>query len=218
MNNYHERKTIKLVSKNNSDWRGHLAKALANSKGMYIEIDCHEWSLNCLDLKEIVRIANKGEHTIVSFRSKFPETVVSASALSLKADLTLMDDTHKEIESPISTYSNEKIKENLIFHKGTLRSGELLESDGDLMILGDVNPGAMVCAQGNIMVWGRLLGTAHAGKSGNIYSKISALQLRPLQLRIADKIARGPKEKPEGGIAEQAEIETGEIIIKTLKT
>ena len=49
------------------------------------------------------------------------------------------------------------------FHQGTVRSGEYLDSPGDLLILGDVNPGAKVSAEGNIIIWGRLLGIAHAG-------------------------------------------------------
>ena len=104
------------------------------------------------------------------------------------------------------------------FHQGTVRSGEYLESPGDLLILGDVNPGAKVSAEGNIIIWGRLLGIAHAGSKGNSNATISALQLRPLQIRIAKKIARGPKEKPQIGLAEQAKINSEEIIISPLET
>jgi len=87
-----------------------------------------------------------------------------------------------------------------------------------LLILGDVNPGAKVSAEGNIIIWGRLLGIAHAGSKGNSQATISALQLRPVQLRIAKKVARGPKEKPQLGIAEQARIDSEEIIISPLET
>ena len=215
MNSCHNKKLIRLSSKNNSNWRFHLKESLAETKGMYLEIDCNEWKMTCQDLKEIDQIAKEKENSVISIRSKFPETIVSASALSFKAELSLLNETNESFH--VASYK-EKASERVLFHQGTLRSGELLESDGNLMILGDVNPGAMVCANENIMIWGRLLGTAHAGKSGNINSRISALQLRPLQLRIADKIARGPKEKPEVGIAEQAEIKSGQIIITPLKT
>ena len=76
----------------------------------------------------------------------------------------------------------------------------------------------MVLAGGNVMIWGRLLGIAHAGKDGNVHCKITALQLRPIQLRIADKIARGPKEKPEEGLSEEARIENNLIVIKPART
>ena len=68
------------------------------------------------------------------------------------------------------------------------------------------------------MIWGRLLGIAHAGKDGNHKAKITALQLRPVQIRIAQKVARGPKEHPEEGYAEQAIIEKGVIVIKPAST
>ena len=64
------------------------------------------------------------------------------------------------------------------------------------------------------MVWGRLRGIAHAGKQGNKLSKIIALELRPLQLRIAAEVARGPSEKPEPGLAEEALIKGSKIIIQ----
>ena len=83
-----------------------------------------------------------------------------------------------------------------------------------MLLLGDVNPGAKVSAEGDVMVWGRLRGTAHAGKSGNDQAKIVALQLRPLQLRISNKVARGPEEQPQEGFAEEALIESGQIVIK----
>ena len=97
-----------------------------------------------------------------------------------------------------------------------IRSGQQVNSQGDLLVLGDVNPGAMVSANGDIMIWGKLLGIAHAGKSGNLNSKISALKLKPVQLRIANKVAKGPKENQEPGLAEQAEISSGLIVINPL--
>ena len=81
-----------------------------------------------------------------------------------------------------------------------------------------MNPGAIVSAEGNIIIWGRLLGIAHAGSKGNSRATISALQLRPVQLRIATKVARGPKDKPQIGLAEQARIDSEDIIISPLES
>ncbi|MFN4866815.1 MAG: septum site-determining protein MinC [Cyanobium sp.] len=92
----------------------------------------------------------------------------------------------------------------LTVHQGTLRAGDHLEVAGSLLVLGDVNPGARVSAGGDVRVWGRLRGAAHAGSLGDPTAKIVALQLRPLQLRIADAVARGPEDLPPAGLAEQA--------------
>ena len=80
--------------------------------------------------------------------------------------------------------------------------------------MGDVNPGGSASADGDVYIWGRLRGRAHAGLSGNRTARIVALQLRPLQLRIADLVARGPEEQPQPGLAEQACILEGAIAIE----
>lgn len=63
------------------------------------------------------------------------------------------------------------------------------------MIIGDVNPGAEVMAEGDVTVWGALRGIAHAGIGGNTDAEIRALKLQPIQIRIANAIARSP-DKP----------------------
>lgn len=101
----------------------------------------------------------------------------------------------------------------LAIHQGTLRSGDHRHASGSLLVLGDVNPGAQLSAQGHVMVWGRLRGTAHAGCAGDRSACIVALHLHPLQLRIADVVARGPAEGPPLGLAEKAHLVEGSIQI-----
>jgi len=102
----------------------------------------------------------------------------------------------------------------LTIHQGTLRSGDHLEVQGSVLVLGDVNPGARITASGHVLVWGQLRGVAHAGCNGDQQACIVALQLRPVQLRIADLVARGPAEPPPMGLAEQAVIIEGAIAIQ----
>ncbi len=110
-------------------------------------------------------------------------------------------------------FFNSKKKDDIL-HKGTVRSGERISSNGNLCIVGDVNPGAIVSAKKNIYVWGKLLGVASAGTSGNKNASIASLYLNPLQLRIADVIAIGPKDKPKNCYPEIAVIDKQTIIIK----
>ncbi len=72
---------------------------------------------------------------------------------------------------------------------GPVRSGVILDHRGHLIVFGDVNPGAEVRAEGNIIVLGRLRGTAHAG-IGATAGFIVALRLEPQQLRICRTVAR----------------------------
>ena len=72
------------------------------------------------------------------------------------------------------------------FHRGSLRSGQKIEEDGSIVILGDVNSGAEVVAADNIVVLGTLRGLAHAGAKGNTKAIIAAGKLDTVQLRIAN--------------------------------
>ncbi len=102
-----------------------------------------------------------------------------------------------------------------IFLNSTIRSGQLIEFDGNIVIIGDVNPGAMISAMGNIVILGSLKGIAHAGNNGNKNAIIAAYDLSATQLRIADKIGRKPDGYVnEGKIPEIARIEKNEIYIE----
>lgn len=84
------------------------------------------------------------------------------------------------------------------FYKGTLRSGQVLESETSIIILGDVNPGATVVSKGNVVVLGTLKGSIYVGAGGNANTFVAALSMDPMQIRIADYIARnsdGPEKK-----------------------
>jgi septum site-determining protein MinC len=84
-----------------------------------------------------------------------------------------------------------------LYIETTVRSGVDIRHSGTVIILGDVNPGGNVIAAGDILVWGRLRGIAHAGSNGNSQCVIMALQMQPTQLRIADNLARAPEKHPD---------------------
>lgn len=78
--------------------------------------------------------------------------------------------------------------------KSIVRSGQILHMDGNLLLMGDVNPGGTVTATGDIFIMGSLRGMAHAGCEGNEKAIISASHMKPTQLRIAQVISRPPDE------------------------
>ncbi len=92
------------------------------------------------------------------------------------------------------------------FYKGTLRSGQIVESESSIIILGDINPGARVISGGNVIVLGALKGTVYAGANGVPGAFVVALEMSPVQIRIGDIIARSGDDnkrfsKPETKIA-----------------
>ena len=203
------------------DWRLYLHTNLKDLKPGYLEIDCNNCYLNCKDFMEIKIMCGRKNIKINSIKSKVIASIISSSSLGINATLELQDNESRKTLNKGDDYfynNNQATSRDVFFHQGTLRSGQSIEAINDLLVLGDINPGAIVSAGGNIMIWGRLLGIAHAGKDGDIHSTISALELRPVQLRIANAIARGPAEKPEEGLAEEASVEDGTIVIKPART
>jgi septum site-determining protein MinC len=96
----------------------------------------------------------------------------------------------------------------------TLRSGQALHHAGHITLIGDVNPGAELVAGGDIVVWGKLRGTAHAGAMGDDEAVICALQLVPSQIRIASHIARPPDRGRPPKTPEIASVQKGRIVVE----
>lgn len=102
--------------------------------------------------------------------------------------------------------------------KKTVRSGQKVQFEGNLLIIGDVNPGAEVIASGDIVVLGKLRGIAHAGANGDESAQIFALQLNPVQIRIAGIFTRdSDKGKGFKSIGpEMARIKDHMIVVESL--
>jgi len=116
----------------------------------------------------------------------------------------------EEAENPVSNNTT------LIYR--SLRSGQKYRSEGNMVVLGDINPGAEVIAGGNILVMGALKGIAHAGAYGDESAVIAAYRLNPIQLRIANHITRPPDgENIVVNTPELAKIRAGKVVIEKLK-
>jgi len=100
---------------------------------------------------------------------------------SLKEQLT---------KEQIERYEEEQALKTGQFYKGTLRSGQVLECEKSVIVIGDVNPGAKIISKGNVIVLGALKGNAYAGASGNEQSFVAALEMDPVQIKIGDVIGR----------------------------
>ena len=98
----------------------------------------------------------------------------------------------EENDEEILALKNEPESLPTLYLRKTVRSGQSISSDGNILVIGDVNPGAEIIAKGDITVWGILGGIAHAGSEGNNYAKIRALKLNPVQIRIGEVFARRP--------------------------
>ena len=202
-------KYLEIFSLLNLDNIHETFKKFPSMKGpLEVKIFVINDSLSSHELSKLKNYFNQTNTSSLCIYSNNRETILSGK--SLKIDSTFVKG--QEIKNKLLLLHS-KEKDDLL-HKGTVRSGERISSNGNLCIIGDVNPGAIVSAKKSIYVWGKLLGVAFAGKSGNKNASISSLYLNPLQLRIADVIAIGPKDKPKNFYPEIAVIDKQTIIIK----
>ena len=160
------------------------------------------------------------------WRTLTPEeinVIVNTICENSEIDISCVIDTDKARETFFKKLLEEKEEKNDRnpdgsgqFYKGTLRSGQVLEAEGNIVLLGDVNPGARIVAKGNIIVLGALRGTAIAGLGGKKHAIVVALEMNPIQIRIGDVTARmGGRHTPEGG-AQIAYLDFGKIYIGPL--
>ncbi len=154
-----------------------------------------------------------GLRNILSDREIKLKAVLSTSLVTDRASQNLgleikLDESSPEPEkTPINSMLD---GDEAVFLHRTLRSGHIVKYHGHIVVLGDVNPGAELIAGGNVIVWGRLRGVAHAGAGGDTNAVVCSLDLSPTQLRISDKISVSPprKGKPR---PEVAYLEDGQV-------
>lgn len=172
-----------------------------------VRLEADAWRLSLTPLKDLRDQLASQHLDLVELTSSHPHTHVAAAALGIESRWPHASDPNGGQGGDADPVVE------LVVHQGTLRSGDHLQVEGTVLLLGDVNPGARISAGGHVLVWGRLRGIAHAGCHGDNTARIVALQLRPLQLRIATAVARGPEGLPPEGLAEEARIVNGAIQI-----
>ncbi len=105
--------------------------------------------------------------------------------------------------------------DNTFFLRRTIRSGQAIHHPSNIVVLGDVNPGAEIVAGGDILVWGTLRGMVHAGYPDNEQALVCSLFLSPVQLRIAHLLSRPPEGFEAQPRPEVAMIKNGQIVVET---
>jgi septum site-determining protein MinC len=118
-------------------------------------------------------------------------TVTEATAQNLGLATRIAKPRPPEVQAPPATLPADAAK----WVRGPLRSGNRVIYEGNVVVLGDVNPGAEIVAGGSVIIWGRLRGVVHAGAEGDEEAVVCALELLPTQLRIAGEIAVSPKKQ-----------------------
>ncbi|MEL6764831.1 MAG: septum site-determining protein MinC, partial [Cyanobacteria bacterium J06607_6] len=187
-------------SRNPVDWeelRQQLSQRLAAGgrffqPNMAVHLVARDRLLDGRQIQVLDEMLAEAELRIKRIYTKRRQTAVAAAAAGYSVEqqtqLALMGEDMGE---------GGKAMEEPLYLQTTLRSGAEVRHPGSVIIVGDVNPGSTVVAEGDIFVWGRLRGVAHAGSSGNESCRIMALQMQPTQLRIGERVARAPEKPPQ---------------------
>ncbi len=181
---------IEIGKGNWADLLHHLGERLTQAAGFFrggrVALDVGSRPLLENELDQIRELLATYNMTLGVVRTTAERTFEAAIALGLAAKLeTPHGETDAEIESAASNHT----ADHHFVYRGNLRSGQVLKRDEHVLIIGDVNPGAEVISTGDILVWGRLRGLVDAGASGDTRSVVLALELAPIQLRIAHVVA-----------------------------
>jgi septum site-determining protein MinC len=187
-----------LVSLPVGEWDGQSGALLAQIDG---QPDFFRGARMALDVgsqvirvNELVELRDRLSDRSVSLWAVISESAATEKTAQLLGLATRISKPRPE-ELPSMDARNVP-EESALFVQRTIRSGTRIEYPGNVVVLGDVNPGAEIVAGGSIIVWGRLRGAAHAGAAGDENSVVCALELAPMRLEISGKTM------PEGTAAD----------------
>ena len=142
-------------------------------------------------LRELRAVLESHEMILGIVRSTAEQTLQAALEVGLSTSIDERDEPYEPVALPLEVPA----RPGHFVHRGSLRSGQVLRKTESVVIIGDVNPGAQVISGGDIMIWGRLRGLAHAGADGNRKAVVTALDFAPTQLRIANMTSVAPEQK-----------------------
>ena len=205
-----------LVSLSDAPWE-ELSRALlaqidgqpAFFHGARLALDVGSQELKVNDMVELRDRLSERNLSLWAIMSESPITEKTAQLLGLATRIS--KPRPEELHEIDPRNVNE---ETALFVNKTIRSGTRVEFPGHVVVLGDVNPGAEVIAEGNVIVWGRLRGSVHAGSTGDENVVVCALDFLPMRLQVAEVVLTARNRK-QSGKAEIASVHNQKVIVET---
>lgn len=166
-------------------------------QGARLAMDVGSQILKVNDLVDLRDHLSERNVTLWAIVSDSPTTEQTSQLLGLATRIS------KPRPEEQKQYSDTITDDTALFVNKTIRSGTRIEFPGNIVIVGDVNPGAEIVAEGNVIIWGRVRGMIHAGSKGERSAFICALDLSATQLRIAGEVSATlkPQKDPRPEIA-----------------
>jgi septum site-determining protein MinC len=189
-----------------------LAEAPAFFRGASLTVDTSRRNLRISERKQL-------ENLLAHYQMSVTSLEMMRASKEAKTTIALpMNERSPEVTSEqeaVAAQRDPRDAADTLFLRRTIRSGQAIYHDSNVVVLGDVNPGAEIVAAGDIIVWGVLRGMVHAGYPDNERAIVCSLCLSPVQLRIAHLLSRPPEGFEAQPRPEVATIRQGQIVVET---
>jgi septum site-determining protein MinC len=169
-------------------------------RGGRVVLDLGERPVDGAELQQVAEILAGFGMEMAVVRAEAESTLEAAVALGITTSSGEGDDPLRGITvSSGEAQAEEESAQGPVYyvHQGNLRSGQVLQRAESVIVIGDVNPGAQVISNGDVLIWGRLRGSVHAGAEGDSEAMVTAMEFAPTQLRIAGLTSVPPEEQTQ---------------------
>lgn len=215
------------VTVGEGDWREvmselttQLARPQAQSffRGARVLLETGHRALDVTQLEELIALLSQYDMKLSSVlgERRSQEAFAQVRAAIPPPEAIVEDKTPPPMPTPLLAQESPSDGMHAMLIHRPVRSGQRYRYIGTIVVIGDVNPGAELVADGNVIVWGKLRGVVHAGAAGNENAFVGALVLVPTQLRIGKYIARAPDpfDKRPRTSPEVARVRDGNIVVE----
>jgi septum site-determining protein MinC len=189
-----------LVSLSDAPWEDQCAALLAQIDGQQAFFQGARLALDIgtqvLKVNEMVELRDVLSERNVALWAVISESPITEKTAQLLGLATRISKPRPEENHSFDTRNLNE--ETALFVNKTLRSGARVEFSGHVVVLGDINPGAEIVADGSVIIWGRLRGAVHAGAKGDKSAVVCALDLLPIRLQVADEVMNNSTRKDTG--------------------
>jgi septum site-determining protein MinC len=194
-----------------------LSEAPAFFRGASLALDTTRRNLRISERTQLEALLAKYQMSVTPLEqiptAKHNEREVISSS-DVGSDLSIATEITSEQTQAQAYLLDPRDSDDTLFLRRTVRSGQAIHHASNIVILGDVNPGAEIVASGDIIVWGVLRGMVHAGYPNNENAIVCSLVLSPVQLRIAHLLSRPPDGFQVQARPEFATIKNGQIVVE----
>ncbi len=183
--------------------------------GANITVELGERPVPKYELSSLKALLERRGLRLSLVRSESDTTQKSAESLDVPTENHVSAKRPQPVAQETASANPEETGTQGVLFRRTLRSGRMIHSGGHVIVFGDVNPGAKVIADGDIVVWGKLRGYVHAGAAGDESAIVCALEMSPSQLRIADYVVRSQPGRRKKIIPEVALVRGNQIVVES---